>query len=152
MKDMLTTNKKVLIFTLLILAGGLIYGYRNHYVSKFAPLPSSTAYTTENIVVDFPISHSIITSPLVIHGRARGSWFFEASFPVKLLDADGNIVAFGSAQAKGDWMTTEFVPFEITLTFTKPRKQQGTLLLEKDNPSGLAEKVESISIPIRFYP
>jgi len=54
------------------------------------------------------------------------------------------------AQAQGDWMTTEFVPFEAVLEFAVPQTEFGTLILEKDNPSGLPQNADSISIPVRF--
>src|SRR5450830_1862820 len=50
-----------------------------------------------------PQSNETVQSPLTITGKARGSWFFEASFPVILTDWDGLIIAQGIAQAKGDW-------------------------------------------------
>src|SRR3989338_3617253 len=57
-----------------------------------------------------------IGSPLTITGEARGTGFFEASFPVVLTDWDGRIIAQMPAQAQGEWMTTEYVPFSVTLT------------------------------------
>ena len=89
-------------------------------------------------------------SPLTVKGEARGNWYFEASFPVRLFDADDKELAVIPAQAKGEWMTTEFVPFEITLNFSRPKTATGVLVLEKDNPSGLPEYDDSISIPVRF--
>jgi hypothetical protein len=92
-----------------------------------------------------------ISSPLVLTGEARGIWFFEASFPVILTDWDGLIIAQGYAQADTDWMTTDFVPFTSTLTFDKPTyKDNGFLILRKDNPSGLPENDEFVEIPIIF--
>lgn len=92
-----------------------------------------------------------ITSPLVITGEARGPWFFEASFPVILTDWDGLIIAEGYAQAEGEWMTETFVPFKSTLTFTKPAYgERGTLILKKDNPSGLPENDAALEITVKF--
>lgn len=94
-----------------------------------------------------------ISSPLAISGQARGTWFFEASFPVILTDWDGKIIAQGIAQAKNDWMTTEFVPFEATLTFTvntNTYSNNGSLILKKDNPSGLSRNDDALEIPIVF--
>ncbi len=103
--------------------------------------------------VETPLPGQTITSPLVIKGTARGSWFFEASFPVTLVNWDGLIIAQGVAQAKSDWMTTDFVPFEATLTFNINKKaysNRGALILRKDNPSGLAKNSDSLEIPIVF--
>jgi spore germination protein GerM len=54
------------------------------------------------------------------------------------------------AQAQGDWMTTNFVPFSSTLTFSTPTTPTGILVLQKDNPSGLPENDAEIRIPVRF--
>lgn len=102
------------------------------------------------IRVSAPLPNQKVTSPLTVRGTARGTWYFEASFPVKIFDADGRELGVTPAQAQSDWMTTEFVPFEAVLTFEKPRAATGTLVLMKDNPSGLPENDDSISIPVRF--
>ncbi len=47
-------------------------------------------------------------------------------------------------------MTAEFVPFRAVLTFAAPATERGTLVLEKDNPSGLPENADELRIPIRF--
>jgi hypothetical protein len=97
-----------------------------------------------------PLPNAIIQSPLTLEGRARGSWFFEASFPVYLLNAGGDTIAVIPATAEGEWMTPEFVPFKATLSFTPPTSPTGTLILAKDNPSGLPEHAAELRVPIRF--
>jgi len=100
-----------------------------------------------------PLPNAVIESPLTVTGEARGTWFFEASFPVVLVDGDGAIIATGIAQADGEWMTEDFVPFTATVTFTRPAYgDRGSLLLRKDNPSGLPEHDDALEIPIRFQP
>ena len=47
-------------------------------------------------------------------------------------------------------MTTEFVAFTVVLTFSVPITETGTLVLEKDNPSGLLENANELRIPVRF--
>ncbi len=110
---------------------------------------------TEDLIKVFkPQAQQIITSPVQIVGEAKGYWFFEASFPVKLLDSEGNELAQGIAQANplagGDWLTEDFVPFVATLTFTQPVADSGTLILQNNNPSGLPEYDVQISIPVIF--
>src|SRR3989338_3594497 len=105
----------------------------------------------DNIRITTPGHDSLIKSRLLVKGEARGSWYFEASFPVRLFDANDNQIAVIPAQALGEWMTTEFVPFEAELSFAKPNTDTGILVLQKDNPSGLPENDDSISIPVRFY-
>jgi hypothetical protein len=102
------------------------------------------------IKISAPRPNTNVASPLTITGEARGTWYFEASFPVKLLDANGKVLAAGPAQAQSDWMTTNFVPFKVTLTFTAPTTATGTLILEKDNPSGLPQNDDSLRVPVRF--
>lgn len=107
----------------------------------------------DNLIrVSNPRPNAIVTSPLTIRGMARGNWFFEANFPVKLYDGNGVELAWDIAQAQSDWMTTEFVPFEATLSFTMPTTTTGTLLLDKDNPSGLPENEDALRIPVQFVP
>ncbi len=93
------------------------------------------------------------TSTFHITGKARGNWYFEASFPVILKDSQGKVLAQAPAQAKGEWMTTEFVPFELDLTFRKQTTTTpATLILKKDNPSGLPEHDAQIEIPVVLLP
>lgn len=82
-----------------------------------------------------------------ISGSAVGTWYFEASFPVKVLDKNGNVLFSGPAQAQGDWMTTKLVPYKITIKVPTSYIGPATLILSKDNPSGLPEKDASISLP-----
>lgn len=104
------------------------------------------------IVVESPRAYEEISSPFLIKGKARGSWFFEADFLIKLLDENGNLLATAIAQAQGDWMTTDFVPFEAKLTFSAPAAKKGFLVFEKDNPSGLPEHADELRVPIEFNP
>ncbi len=97
-----------------------------------------------------PRPNASIVSPLTVKGVARGGWFFEASFPVRLVDSSGNEIAVGVAHTKENWMTAEFVPFETTLTFEKSSTDTGELLLQNDNPSGLPEYEDALRVPVRF--
>src|SRR3989338_8106255 len=112
---------------------------------------STTTETSSPLVrLTTPRPNAEITSPLVVTGEAQGNWYFEASFPVRLLDGNGKEIAVVPAQAQGNWMTTDFVPFRAELTFIIPNTKEGTLVLEKDNPSGLSEYADEVHIPIRF--
>lgn len=106
---------------------------------------------TDLIRLDSPRPNQSVKSPLTITGEARGYWFFEASFPVVLADWDGRIIAEGIATAEGEWMTENFVPFTATLEYTlEPDiySTRGTLILQKDNPSGLPENDDALEIPV----
>jgi len=105
------------------------------------------------IRIDSPRPNQAIESPLTVTGEARGSWFFEASFPVVLTDWEDKIIAQGIATAKSDWMTSEFVSFEAMITFTVDENaydNKGTLILRKDNPSGLPEHDDALEVPVVF--
>jgi len=96
-----------------------------------------------------PQSSQIITSPLTVTGQAKGTWFFEAIIPIKLIDLDDNIILTHYGQAESDWMTEEMVPFKAILDFTTTA-ESGYLVIYKNNPSGLPENDASIKIPIKF--
>lgn len=103
------------------------------------------------IRVASPKANEIVRSPLRVAGEARGTWYFEASFPVSLFDANGKRLVAAPAQAKGEWMTTDFVPFEAELRFSEPSTSTGFLLLREDDPSGgEGGPVEEVRIPVRF--
>ncbi|MDO8670267.1 MAG: Gmad2 immunoglobulin-like domain-containing protein [Dehalococcoidia bacterium] len=110
----------------------------------------NTIEKLDRIRLAAPRPNDVIISPLVIKGEARGTWFFEATFPVKLLSENGDVLVGTAARAKGEWMTMDFVSFEAELKFSKPSSSLGTLVLQKDNPSGLAERDEELRIPVLF--
>ena len=122
------------------------------------PLPSSTSTTVTDsaelkkdlIVVANLKAGQKIKSPFTVQGKARGNWYFEAFFPYELRDASGTLLAQGPVQASGDWMTTNFVPFSLVLTFPTPTTTSGTLTLKKDNPSGLPANDDQLVIPVQF--
>jgi len=102
------------------------------------------------IRVDLPRENAKITSPLKISGEARGYWFFEGDFPVILQTETSEIIGEAIASSRGDWMTEDFVPFIAELTFENPNARKGTLIFQRDNPSGLAENDMSKEITIKF--
>ncbi len=115
--------------------------------------PASPSYDlgkeAQFVRLDSPRPGDKIMSPLMITGSAR-TWYFEGSFPVELKDGNGVSLATGQATAQGDWMSSNFVPFKATLTFAKPTTASGTLILKKDNPSGLPANDDQVSIPVQF--
>lgn len=114
------------------------------------PTPAGTD-TSDLIKVSAPLSdQSVSGSPLVISGEARGYWFFEASFPARIYDANGIELGLAVVQADGEWMTENFVKFNTVINFKKPATDTGVLVLEKDNPSGLPEHDAQLRIPLRF--
>lgn len=144
-------NTRTLAFTLmaaLSLGACTVMPQNGNQVSSAASSASSVG--NPDITVAAPLPDALVTSPLTVTGEARGTWYFEASFPVKLLDANGNVLVQHYAEAQSDWMTTDFVPFIATLTFPTPTTATGTLVLEKDNPSGLPQNAAMITVPVNF--
>ncbi|MBU4370084.1 GerMN domain-containing protein [Patescibacteria group bacterium] len=102
------------------------------------------------IRVDFPRPNQTVQSPLIITGQARGNWFFEGDFPIKLLDDNEVVIVQSYVTAKSEWMTEDFIQFEAKIDFDIPTTEKGVLVLEKDNPSGLPEYADELRIPIVF--
>jgi hypothetical protein len=120
-----------------------------------APAASASAdQIMSEIKLTKPVANEIIFSPFSIEGKALGNWFFEASFPIKLIDENGKVLARGTVTANppagGDWMTADFVPFKATLNFNPGSSTIGMLILTNDNPSGLPENEKQYGIPVRF--
>lgn len=105
---------------------------------------------TESIQIQNVIPNQKITSPLLIKGVARGSWFFEAVFPIRLVAEDGTLLTSGIAKADSDWKTNAFVPFHAQLIFTSLGHTSGVVEFQKDNPSGLTQTNDEFTIPVTF--
>ena len=119
--------------------------------------PAASDYTYVNasadtVTVDTPKANDVVGKTFSVLGKARGPFFFEASFPVQLLKPDGTVLAQGHAQVNPpmtDWMTNDFVPFKADLTVNDINYiGPATLILHNDNPSGLPENAASMSYPI----
>lgn len=139
---------------ILFLFAGLYLIWQKKEVSPVVKPSEETVEISKEddlIKVSYPSADEKISSPLVVKGEARGTYFFEASFPVVLTDWDGLIIAEGIAQAQSEWMTEDFVPFVANLEFKRPDfGDRGFLILKKDNPSGLPEHDFAKEIPIYF--
>jgi hypothetical protein len=130
---------------IIIATVAIIFGIFYFYPCNCTPV----VVDNKNIKVYSPSANMVVHSPFVVTGEAVGNWFFEASFPVVLMDSNGKVIAQSPAKTKSDWMTTKMIPFESTLKFGTTTST-GTLVLKKDNPSGLPANDDSISIPVRF--
>lgn len=101
--------------------------------------------SADMIKVELPYPGAVTAKKFNVIGTVRGNWFFEATFPVKVLDKNGKVLATAIAHAQDDWMTTEFVPFMAEVKVPESYIGPATLVLSKDNPSGLAKNDASIS-------
>lgn len=158
-------TKKIIIIILICLVLGavllLVRGDEDTWICQdgqwvkhgnpSAAMPSKPCSPNNpRVIINQPKSGQSVASPLEISGQARGTWFFEGSFPVKLLDKDRRQIAVVSVQAQGEWMTENWVEFGGTLSFVNSEAQDGWLVFQKDNPSGLAELDEQVEIPVKI--
>jgi len=118
------------------------------YAEEIAPPITYANSSADLIKVDLPFPGAVTGKEFKVTGQARGYWFFEASFPVEVLDKDGKSLVVAIAQAQSEWMTENFVPFEANIKVPATYIGPATLVLHKDNPSGLPEHEASISFPI----
>lgn len=127
-----------------------------------SPLPSAEATVTPSTepspslnsnrpTVTAPEPNSKVSSPLQVKGTIPPGWMFEGIFPVKLLDSDRNLITQvqGRETTPGSWSSGQPIEFSANLTFSTGAKS-GFLILEKDNPSGLPENVDSFEIRVYF--
>lgn len=150
-----------LVGILIIVAAIILFVLPGH---TKAPTVDGTASTTKaattgetpatspdviNLNIKNPDGH--ISSPFTLTGSVRGNWYFEASFGVQLKSSSGAVIATVPATATSDWMTSAYVPFKAGLVFpAQPAGSKGTLVLRKDNPSGLPENDQALIIPVVF--
>jgi len=120
------------------------YQYTFEVIKDISRITYNNA-TADNIVVTSPTPQSVMGKGFKIIGKARGSWFFEASFPVNILDSNGKSIVQTYAEAQGNWMTADFVPFSASITIPRSYSGKVTVVLKKDNPSGLQKHDASIS-------
>jgi hypothetical protein len=113
--------------------------------------PAFSVSPDGHVMVTTPLPNTLIASPVTVSGSVvNGQWFFEASFPVKVLDGDGTVIGQGQAQAQSDWTATGTVPFSANISFTAPHYATGTIVFSKDNPSGMPGNAEEFSVPVMF--
>ena len=112
------------------------------------PTPSANAPLHDRVHVSSPKSGSTVGQSFDVTGEAPGNWYFEATFPIQVRDKDGNVLARGHANSQGEWMTEGQVPFVATVYLDSHYAGQATLILMKDNPSGLPEHDDSIEFQI----
>lgn len=139
---------------LLVLLLVLVFWWKPHTAQ--APIPVSIdeiSYVNaseDDIAVSSPYPSQTVSQNITVTGKARGPWYFEASFPLEVRDMEGNILGQGYTQAIGDWMTTEFVPFSGQVSLKGNLPQSGVLIIRNANPSGDSERDKSVEIPVQF--
>jgi len=147
--------KKIKILIVLIIVLVALFGISRllHKDQPEAPQSEKISYqnaSSDLVSIDLPFPGAVVGKEFSVLGKARGTWYFEASFPVEVLDKDGKRLVSVPAAAQGDWMTENFVPFKADLKIPSSYIGRATLILHKDNPSGLPQNEASVSIPINI--
>ena len=132
-----------------IITGAFLNNQNFFYCQEIESYKETNKENSNFIQPEKPVYGEILSSEVEFSGQARGYWFFEASFPVDIIDLDGNVLAQSYATAQEPWMTEDFIPYEGKITITNIEKQTKVLLvLKRDNPSGLSENDAEIIIPV----
>ena len=139
----------VLAITLIGAAAWFTYQKQHKVGNENVQITPAYVNASQNLIlVTAPTPGTVVSHIFSVSGKARGYWFFEASFPVVVTGNKGEILARLPAHAQGDWMTNEFVPFSVDITISNSYVGPATITLKKDNPSGIPEKDASVSFPI----
>lgn len=141
-----------IVFAVILTASALGYMFFVYKNPTTEPVPQITRNdvhyinASENLIkVELPFPGAVVGKDFSVIGEARGTWFFEASFPIKVVGAKGEILAAVPATAQGEWMTENFVPFRANIKIPETYIGPAKLILQKDNPSGLPEHDASVS-------
>ena len=83
-------------------SGGIMYvsDDKAGVIYKIQYLGNATSSASTDVIVDSPKENSAVSSPLVIIGKAKGTWYFEASFPVQVVDANWQVLGQSYPQTK----------------------------------------------------
>ena len=113
-----------------------------------APDISVTEPLSAKVAVMTPKPDAHVGHTFDIEGKAPGGWFNEAQFPMQVRDKDENVIGRARGGAQGEWMTEKLVVFKATMHIEETYHGPATLILLKDNPSGLPEIDDSTSIQL----
>jgi len=150
--------KKIFTFIILILIlfvlASLVFDFGRRIpdmtiVDQKALMATTTENDTLPIVVYIPKDNQEVENPIIIKGKAKGSWFFEGQFPIDLIDTSGNILSSSVAIAESDWVTEKYINFSSELTYSKSTTtKQVIVVLHKNNSSGNPNFDKQILIPV----
>lgn len=116
------------------------------------PTEPGEASPHPDVRIDAPAVGAEVAPVFTVRGAARGTWFFEAVLPMKVEDESGEVLLNTFFMTADNWMTTDFVDFEKTLTVPVDTRTDAVLVIMKDNPSGLPEHDDEVRIPITIVP
>jgi uncharacterized alpha/beta hydrolase family protein len=154
--------KKIVIFIVIILLALVILGFIFDWGREYNDIANlgtnntaSSSIQNSSSTSDMPIivsnikDNQEVSNPILINGRARGDWFLNGSFPVELVDSDGNTIASSTANALSESTTSNYIDFTANLFYTKSSSTINALIiLSNNNTSGNQELDQSIFIPV----
>ncbi len=160
MKVLTTLKILVVVFVVIIIA--LLWVLFFYNPAKIPPgaVPAETSTPIAIVSGDGTLAIAtsslqpdmIVASPLALGGTVTGGgWFFEATFPIEIIAADGRtVLGTTTARAEADWASTGTVPWSAVLVFNAPHGSSGYVLFKSDNPSGDLSKGKALQVPVRF--
>jgi hypothetical protein len=113
-------------------------------VSPIAP----DAPLSSVVVVTSPLPHATVDVSFVVEGRAPVGWFSESVFPIQVRDENNNVIARATAHGPTAWKKSTALSWSATVTVLGPYTGPATLILLRNNPSGLPENDDAVTIPI----
>lgn len=122
-----------------------------HNMSGSGQTEQENILLSEDMIrVASPLPNATVERQMQISGQAR-TWYFEGSFPISIIDNNQVLLYEGSIKADGDWMTTDFVPFDETIMLSvEPTAAAGKIIFTKANPSDLPEHDAHFELPVIF--
>jgi hypothetical protein len=113
--------------------------------------PPPAAIAADVATVATPAADARVTSPLTVSGVAPAGWFFENSFPVRIIDAQGEEIAMAPATPRVNWTEPGDKEFDATLTFSVSTETPATIVLQEDMP-GEGARPRETRVPVILTP
>jgi hypothetical protein len=118
-----------------------------------SPVRTAVAPSDTNLAsITSPMMGAQSKSPLVVTGIAPNNWYFEASFPARLVDLNNQVLAEAPAQAQTDWTVQGPVAFKAALSFVVLTETHATLVLQEDMPGENNPSPREVRIPVVLEP
>lgn len=115
------------------------------------PAAGPTPDSSVAAVVETPQADARVTSPLRVSGVAPANWYFENQFPVRLVDAQGEEIAYAPATPRVNWTEPGDKEFDAELVFDVQTETPATLVLEEDMPRPDSEPRQT-RVPVVLLP
>lgn len=118
------------------------------------PAPTASASSSQGapldtqVVVATPAGNATVSHTLDVSGSAPNQWFYEAVFPIQVRDSDDDLIGSAQGQAQSDWTQPGQIKFTAQIAVDSSYEGPATLILLKDNPSGLPQNADEVTVPI----